>query len=215
MYLPRYFEQTDVRALHGLIRSHPFGTLVTATATGMVANHVPFEIDPVPATFGTLRCHVARANPVWKELRLESEALVIFQGPDAYISPSWYATKQETGEVVPTWNYAIVHARGPIRIIEDREWLRGLVQRLTERHEAGSAEPWHVSDAPPVFIEQLLGAIVGIEIPIRTLNGKWKLSQNRPEADRTGIVTGLAEAGRESAEEMLQIMRGADSGENT
>jgi transcriptional regulator len=215
MYLPRHFEETDAGALHGLIRSRPFGTLVTTAAGRLDANHLPFELDPVPAPYGTLRCHVARANPVWKEVQAATEALVIFLGPDAYISPSWYATKQESGAVVPTWNYAVVHARGAPHVIEDREWLRGLVQRLTDRHEAGRPAPWQVSDAPPAFIDKLLGVIVGIEIPIRTLTGKWKLSQNRPEADRTGIVTGLADAGTEAAGEMLRMMQNANSGGDT
>jgi transcriptional regulator len=207
MYLPKYFEETNTGALHGLIRVCPFGTLITHAANGIEANHLPFELAPEPGPFGTLRAHVARANPVWREALPESEALIIFQGPAGYISPSWYPTKQQSGEVVPTWNYAVVHARGPVRFIEDRQWLRGLVTRLTDRHEAGSAEPWHVSDAPAPFIEQLLGAIVGIEIPIRSLQGKWKLSQNRPPADRQGVVQGLSALGNDAAARLAKMIR--------
>jgi transcriptional regulator len=207
MYLPRYFEVVDVAALHALIAAHPLGALVVNGSGGLIANHVPFELDPAPAPFGTLRCHVARANPVWREATAGVEALVIFQGPSAYISPSWYPAKQETGEVVPTWNYAVVHGRGPVTIIEDRAWLRGFVERLTDRHESGRAPPWQVSDAPPAFIEQLLGAIVGIEIPLRSLTGKWKLSQNRPAADRAGIAAGLMQDAGDAPRHMAAMMR--------
>lgn len=213
MYLPRFFEVTDITALHGLIQAHPFGALVTTGPAGIYANHLPFELAPEPAPFGTLRCHVARANPVWKECMAGPEALVIFQGPSAYISPSWYPTKQETGEVVPTWNYAVVHARGPFNVIEDREWLRGIVTRLTDRHETGRATPWQVSDAPPPFIEQLLGAIVGIEIPLASLTGKWKLSQNRPAADQAGVAAGLAREPGDMARQMAGMMAKAGSGD--
>lgn len=209
MYLPRHFEVTDVAALHGLITAHPFGTLVTTGATGLLANHVPFELDPSPGPLGTLRCHVARANPVWKECAAGSGTLVIFQGPSAYISPSWYPTKRETGEVVPTWNYAVVHGRGPFNVIEDRAWLRGLVERLTDRHEAGRAAPWQVGDAPAPFIDQLLGAIVGIEIPLQALTGKWKLGQNRPAADQAGVAAGLATEPGEMAQLLAAMMGGS------
>ncbi len=206
MYLPRPFEVTDIAVLHGLVSTQPLGTLITTGAAGLLANHVPFELDPAPAPLGTLRCHVARANTVWKDCAAGSEALVIFQGPSAYISPSWYPTKQETGEVVPTWNYAVVHARGPFNVIEDREWLRGLVTRLTDRHEGGRAQPWQVTDAPPAFIGQLLGAIVGIEIPLQSLVGKWKLGQNRPAGDRAGVAAGLAAEPGEAARQMAAMM---------
>ena len=181
--------------------------MITRSADGVEANHLPFELDPEPGPFGTLRGHVARANPVWHESLPEAESLIIFQGPAGYISPSWYATKQENGEVVPTWNYAVVQARGPLHFIEDREWLLGLVTRLTVRHEAGSTEPWHVSDAPAPFIQQLLGAIVGFEVPIRLLQGKWKLSQNRPQKDQQGIVRGLSALGDDAAASLATMVR--------
>src|SRR5215813_4637616 len=176
MYVPKNFEELSVPVLHELIRAHALGTLVTLTAAGLCANHIPMEIDPEPGPFGTLRGHVARANPVWRDAVNEVDALVIFSGPQLYITPSWYATKGESGKVVPTWNYAAVHAHGPLRAIDDPAWLREFVSRLTDRHEGTRAVPWQVSDAPADFVERQLGAIVGIEIPVRRLEGKWKVS---------------------------------------
>ncbi len=207
MYLPKHFEETRIEVLHELIRSHPLGTLVTLASQGLDANHIPFEIDPSPAPFGTLRGHVARANPLWREPPRGVDALAIFQGPQAYVSPSWYPSKRETGKVVPTWNYAVVHAHGPLRIIDDRAWLRALVERLTRRHEAGRREPWQVTDAPPDFIEAQLAAIVGIEMPIARLAGKWKTSQNRSPRDRAGAAEGLAQDAGESAAAMADLVR--------
>jgi transcriptional regulator len=208
MYLPKHFEETRVPVLHDLIRAHPLAALVVLTASGLDANHIPFEIDPDPAPFGTLRGHVARANPLARGLSGDAEALAIFQGPDEYISPSWYATKQETARVVPTWNYAVVHAHGPLRIIDDAAWLRGFVDTLTNRHERGRADPWKVSDAPADYVDAMVKAIVGIEIPLTRLVGKWKVSQNRPEPDRAGVVDALMRDGRESASAMARLVRG-------
>src|SRR3989442_2630338 len=211
MYLPKHFEETRVEVLHELIRTYPFGTLVTLTAGGLDANHIPFEVDPEPAPFGTLRGHVARANPVWRDVSPGAEALVIFQGPDTYISPSWYPTKTETGKVVPTWNYAIVHAHGVPRFINDRAWLRAFVEKLTNRHEAERREPWKITDAPPDYIEKQLGAIIGLEIPITRLVGKWKVSQNRPAQDRNGVVEGLLREGGPSAAAIAELIRQSKS----
>lgn len=193
MYLPAHFNEPRVELLHELIRKRPLGTLVTLAAEGLNANHVPFEFDAEPEPFGTLRCHVARANPMWRDFSPSVEALVIFQGPNAYVSPSFYPSKQVTGEVVPTYNYVIVHGYGTMKVIHDREWLRALVTRLTNRFEAGRGAPWQVTDAPPAFIDKQLGAIVGIEIALTKLVGKWKVSQNRPDGDRDGVVKGLNE----------------------
>lgn len=212
MYVPRQFDEPRVDTLHALIRAHPLGTLVTLTPDGLDANHTPFEIDAGPGEFGTLRGHLARANRQWRDAVDGVEALAVFQGPERYISPSWYATKQETGKVVPTWNYAVVHARGPMRVIEDRAWLRAFVERLTTRYEAGRATPWQVGDAPADFIESLLGAIVGIEIPIMRLTGKWKASQNRPDGDRDGVVEGLRREGGDAAAAMAELVRNATRG---
>jgi transcriptional regulator len=207
MYLPVAFEERRIGVLHDLIRAHPLGTLVTLTPGGLDANHIPFEIDAAPAPRGTLRGHVARANPVWRMFTRDLDVLVVFQGPATYISPAWYPTKRETGRVVPTWNYAVVHAWGPLRVVEDRGWLRALVERLTNRHEADRPEPWRVSDAPPDFVERLLDAIVGLEIPIARLVGKWKVSQNRPPHDRVGVVEGLRRESGGAAAAMADLVR--------
>jgi len=202
MYLPSHFEETRVEVMRQLIRSHPLGALVTFGTDGLNANHVPFEFDPEPAPLGTLRAHVARANPVWREFSKEVEPLVIFQGPQSYITPSWYQTKKETGKVVPTFNYIVVHAYGAMRVIEDADWLRKFVGALTDRFEAPRAQPWAVTDAPEDFIAMQLRAIVGIEISVTRLMGKWKTSQNRPAVDQQGVVAGL----RESDDAVAQAM---------
>lgn len=194
MYVPAQFREDDVPTLHALIKEHSLATLVTLAPDGLVANHIPMEIDPEPLPWGTLRGHVARANPVWQSYAKDVQALAIFMGSQTYITPSWYKTKQDTGKVVPTWNYAVVHAYGPIGIVDDRTWLRNLVERLTRAHEAGRQPSWAVTDAPDDFIEKQLKAIVGIEIPIVRLDGKWKVSQNREPADRAGVVSGLRAA---------------------
>jgi transcriptional regulator len=207
MYLPDHFAESRVDVLHRLIRAHPLAALVTLGAGELNANHIPFEIDPEPAPWGTLRGHVARSNPVWREYSREVEALAIFQGPQHYITPSWYPSKQETGKVVPTFNYVVVHAYGTLRAIEDRAWLRGLVGRLTDRHEAARAQPWKVSDAPDDYVEKMLGAIVGIEIPLTRLVGKWKASQNQPAANRDGVIKGLGELPTADAAAMANVIR--------
>jgi len=193
VYLPAHFEETRPEVLHQIIRNYPLGTLVTLASDGLTANHLPFEYDPQPAPFGTLRCHVARGNSVWKDFDARTPALAIFSGPQAYISPSWYEAKREHGKVVPTYNYFVVHAYGPMRVIEDPQWLHGLVSRLTERFESSRPQPWAVADAPADYIERQLGAIVGLEIPITRLIGKSKASQNRSAADQAGVVHGLRE----------------------
>ncbi len=206
MYVPSHFAESSVDVLHDLIRTHPFGALIVLASGGLDANHIPFEIDPEPAPFGTLRGHVARANPVWRDFSAQVDALVLFQGAHAYISPAWYATKKEHGKVVPTWNYAVVHAHGPLRVIDDRAWLRQFVGKLTDRHEATRSDPWKVTDAPAEFIDTMVAAIVGIEIPIAKLTGKWKVSQNRPEKDRAGVVEGLVHPPSDLATAMAQLV---------
>jgi transcriptional regulator len=206
MYLPSHFEESRAEVLRQLIHDHPLGTLVTFGADGLNANHVPFEFDPDPAPLGTLRAHVARANPVWSGYSREIEPLVIFQGPQVYITPSWYQTKKETGKVVPTFNYIVVHAYGAMRVIEDAAWLRDFVGRLTDRFESTRALPWSVTDAPEDFIATQLRAIVGIEIQLTRLTGKWKISQNRPAADRRGVVAGLRESDDAEAQAMASAI---------
>ncbi|OIQ96087.1 protease synthase and sporulation protein PAI 2 [mine drainage metagenome] len=193
MYLPTHFAQPNVDTLHALMRAHPLATLVTlgAQGQGLDANPVPLMWADDGTPHGVLRGHVARANPVWREAAPGAEALAIFHGPNAYISPSWYPSKRETGKVVPTWNYAVVHARGPLRVIDDAAWVRGLVEILTRTHEAAMPQPWAVGDAPPDYIARMLDAIVGIELALTSLQGKWKTSQNQPAANRAGVVEGL------------------------
>src|SRR3954447_23449437 len=164
MYLPSHFAETRAEVLRELIAAHPLGTLVTSGAAGLEANHIPFEFDPLPAPFGTLRAHVARANPVWRGFFPDTEPLVIFQGPQIYITPSWYATKAETGKVVPTFNYIVVHAYGTMRAIEDQTWLRNLGGMFTWSCDSTLPKPWAITDAPEDFVATHLRAIVGLEI---------------------------------------------------
>ena len=207
MYLPRQFAEERLDVLHAALAAHPLGLLVTHGAGGLDANPVPFMVDASRGPFGTLRAHVARANPLWKDAG--SEVLVMFQGPQTYVSPGWYASKAEHGKVVPTWNYIVVQARGVLRAYDDAVWLRELVGTLTDRHEAGRADPWKLSDAPDDFIAQTLRAIVGIEVELTALVGKWKVSQNRPPADRAGVVRGLEAAGDDVSRAMAAAVRGA------
>ena len=202
MYLPAAFRDDRIESQHELIRSHPLATLITAGAGGLMANPLPFLLHADGGDKGVLRAHLARANPQCRELQSVDEALVVFQGPQAYVSPSLYASKREHGKVVPTWNYATVHAWGRPRLIDDKGWLRALVEALTRIHEAPRSEPWAVDDAPADYIDSMLQAIVGLEIPIARIEGKWKVSQNRPPADRQGVADGLGgdgEAGRAMA----------------
>jgi transcriptional regulator len=190
MYIPRHFAETRVDVLHRLMQQEPFATLVTLGADGLNANHLPLELDASAVPFGVLRGHVSRANRVWQEPSAV-EALVIFEGPQHYVTPAWYPSKEETGKVVPTWNYVVVHAYGTPRFIEDAGWLRAHLERLTDRHEASRPQPWQVGDAPEDYVQGLLKGIVGFEMPIARLSGKWKVSQNRSDADRKGVVDGL------------------------
>ena len=191
MYLPEHFAEPRVEGMHELMRQRPFATLVTSSGGDPVANHIPLLLNGAMGQWGILRGHVARANPVWRDLTDGAPALAIFHGPDAYITPSWYATKRETGKVVPTWNYVVVHARGRVRAIDDGAWLREHLDALTANFEASFAEPWSASDAPEDYIQKLVSAIVGIELVITELSGKWKLSQNQPAANREGVIQGL------------------------
>jgi transcriptional regulator len=209
MYMPAHFEENRPEVLHRLIAEQPFGALITNGPNGLDANHLPFEFDAQLApgggdakltstgsdtaaeTRGILRAHVARANPVWQEVAANPEALVIFQGPAAYISPTWYPSKHETHRQVPTYNYMVVHAHGRIVVRDDEAFVRGLVARLTRKMEAGEAVPWKMGDAPADYIAQMLGAIVGLEIEVTRLVGKWKLGQNKEAADRRGAADTL------------------------
>ena len=202
MYLPAHFEEKRADVLHALIRSHSLGTLVTLnTASELQANPIPFLVEPGPQAHGTLRGHVARANPMWRETRGDVDALVVFQGAQSYVSPGWYPSKAEHGKVVPTWNYIVVQARGRLRAIDDAVWLRALVARLTDRFESPQARPWGIGDAPADYIETMLRAIVGIEIELTSLVGKWKVSQNQPAVNQASLLEALA------VEPMAELIR--------
>jgi transcriptional regulator len=199
MYVPKHFAETRIEVLHGLIRDYPFAAVVANTVDGLVANHLPFE-----RVGGALHGHVARGNEL---ARLDgAEVLAIFQGPDGYISPNWYPTKQETHREVPTWNYAVAHVHGRLKVVADAAWLRALLERLTDRHEAAEPQPWHVADAPADHVEKMLPAIVGIEIAIERIEGKFKLSQNHPERNRLGVVAGLRRRDGDGDAELAALM---------
>ena len=199
MYTPKHFVETRVEALHGLIRAYPFATLVTRAADGLTANHLPFEL-----VGEVLHGHVARGNEL---AQLDgAEVLLVFQGPDGYISPNWYPSKHETGREVPTWNYAVVHVHGRLRVIDDATWMRRLLETLTDHHEAGQPQPWKVSDAPDDHIETSLRAIVGLEVSIDRIEGKFKLSQNHPARNRAGVIAGLRERDGDGDAELAEWM---------
>jgi transcriptional regulator len=194
MYQPDHFREDRIETQHELIRAYPLGLLITAGAGGLLANPIPFQLDTTGGEGpGVLRAHLARANTQWADLRDGGECLVVFQGPQAYVSPSWYATKPETGKVVPTWNYATVHVWGRPRVRDQSSWVRGQIDALTGEREAGRSEPWGVEDAPADFIAAQMRGIVGLELPIDRIEGKWKVSQNRSAADRQGVERGLRE----------------------
>jgi transcriptional regulator len=209
MYQPPAFREDRPEVLHALIRKHPLGLLITAGPAGLLANLFPFLLDAEGAQMGTLRLHMARANPQWRELERGEECLVVFQGPQDYVTPSWYATKRETGKVVPTWNYVTVHAWGRPRVMNDDAWLRRQIEDLTNSREAQRTEPWLVSDAPDDFVAVQMRAIVGIEIPIARIEGKWKMSQNRPEADRAGVIAGFRETGSDAIAALVEERGGS------
>jgi transcriptional regulator len=208
MYLPAHFEETRTPVMHDLVRAHPLATWVVQGADALLVNHIPFLIDAERGPYGTLVGHVARANPIWKQLRT---SVAVFQGPQAYVSPNWYPGKHAHGKAVPTWNYAVVHAHGTPRAIESHDALLDIVTRLTRVHEAGQAAPWAVSDAPPDYIDQMLKAIVGIEMPIERLVGKWKVTQNRSLPDRLGTAAGLRQQGGEQSLAMAELVAPTDA----
>ena len=191
MYVPQQFAEPRVQELHRIVRDNSLGMLVTNTATGLEANHLPFLLDEQPGTGGVLIAHVARANPIWRDIRDDDAVLVVFRGVGGYISPNWYPGKQETHRRVPTWNYEVVHAHGTIHVRDDEKFVRGVVGRLTRQHEADQAQPWKMSDAPSDFIAEELRHIVGIEIRITRLEGKRKLNQHYQLQDREGAIRGL------------------------
>lgn len=208
MYIPRFNEENRPEVLHALIKSRPFATLVTLGASGLVATHLPMVFDPSDGTHGTLRCHLSRANTQWRDFSSSVDALAIFSGSQHYITPNWYPEKAEDGKVVPTWNYVVVHAYGPITVIEDPAWLQQHLNALTSTHEAASSTPWHVSDAPADYIASQMKGIVGVEIPIRRLEGKWKVSQNQSERTRDSIECGLEDLNTPESLAMRDLVSG-------
>ena len=213
MYNPEHFECRDPGEIRRLIEEHPLGALVARGPQGLDANHLPFELLPDAGPEGTLIGHVARANPLWRELSDGDEVLVIFRAEEGYLSPNWYPSKHEAHRQVPTWNYRVVHVHGTLAIRDDERFVRGVVARLTRVHEArtGSATPWRMGDAPADYLDRMLGAIVGIEVEITAIVGKWKLGQNKDERDRLGAAEALSERGLEA---IAAAMRGARAGES-
>lgn len=206
MYVPALFKEDRVAVLHEAIRKYGFGTLVTSSETELEASHIPMLLDPEPAPLGTIIGHLAKANPQWQRVKPDAQALAIFLGPNTYITPSWYPTKQQTGKVVPTWNYLAIHAYGALSFFDNPEELRAHVSTMTDTHEAPRDAPWAVSDAPERFVDQMLRAIVGFKLCITRLEGKWKMSQNRPTEDVSGVLEGLRREPGEAHEAVAEIV---------
>jgi transcriptional regulator len=208
MYIPKANEENRIEVLHDLIESHPLASLVTMGQDGLFASHLPMVLERGAGRQGLLKGHLSRANRQWHDLVPAVEALAIFAGPQHYISPSWYPEKAETGKVVPTWNYIVVHVYGALRIIEDQQWLLDHLHALTTVHEASSSTPWKVSDAPADYVASLTKGIVGVELPIARIEGKWKVSQNQPERNRAGILDGLERLGTPESLAMKALVAG-------
>jgi len=206
MYIPSSNAEHRPEVMCDFIEAHPLGALITASADGLFETHLPLLVDRGRGAHGVLEGHLARANPHHRQASVTSEALVIFTGPEAYVTPAWYASKAEHGKVVPTWNYVAVHAYGTLRFVEDGAWLHAHLERLTRRHEDGRAEPWSIADAPAEYIAGLERAVVGMELTITRLEGKWKMSQNRPAADIDGVVRGLGESPHAGEREVAAIV---------
>jgi transcriptional regulator len=204
MYVPEHFAEQNVPAVHALMAEHPFATLIANGSSGLLANHLPFVFDAESGANGVLRAHVARANEVWQLVSDGAEVLVVFQGPQHYVSPSWYPSKHEAHRQVPTWNYQVVHARGTIAWRHDEAFLRGIVAQLTKIHEAGERVPWRMSDARPDYLEEMLRNIIGLEIPVTSLRGKSKLSQNKEDRDRLGAAEALRVRGAGDLADAMQ-----------
>ena len=207
MYLPKQFEERDRQRLRSLIQRYPLGSLVTATESGLDANHIPFLFTDTGSAAGTLHGHIARANPLWREGVRDAAALVIFHSPDSFISPSWYPSKRENARVVPTWNYAVVHVHGVLRFVDDPAWVRSHVEAFTREHEGKRDPAWAVTDAPADFVEKMVTAVVGIEIAITRIVGKWKVSQNRSRGDRVAVVEALEREATSSGAAIAALMR--------
>jgi transcriptional regulator len=206
MYIPKHFEETRPEALHEVVRNNSLATLVTFADGQLVANHIPMILD---AETGILRAHIARANSLWKSFNEDVGCMAIFQGPANYISPSYYPSKLETEKVVPTWNYAVVHVHAKLKIIDDPAWILNQITELTAHQETARKKPWKVSDAPQEYVEKLIGALIGLELKIERIEGKWKLSQNQKPKDHQGVIDGLLQESHQSAATMAAWVRNA------
>lgn len=204
MYNPSHFEEKRLDVLQDLVRAHPLATLVLMSPDGLLANHIPLFLRDDGTQFGTLAGHIARANPLWNVADPTVAALAIFQGAQHYISPQWYATKNEHGKVVPTWNYVVVHGKGPLVVHDDAQWVRQLLLDLTAQQESAMPTPWQVDEAPRDYTDAMIKALVGIEIPLQSLAGKWKVSQNQPQANQQSLVQALQGRGDDAAVAMAQ-----------
>ncbi|MBM4207753.1 MAG: FMN-binding negative transcriptional regulator [Gammaproteobacteria bacterium] len=207
MYVPKHFEVTDIGLMHELIRDYPLATLITLGKDGINANHIPFYLAQNPQPYGLLQGHVARSNNLLQNINDDLDYLAIFHGSNTYITPNWYATKEETGKVVPTWNYAVVHVYGRLSIIDEPSWLYNQLSTLTDHNEARFSKPWSISDAPQDFTEKLMASIVGIEMTITKLIGKWKVSQNQQERNQESVIAGLTSDNQLGAFHMADLVR--------
>lgn len=206
MHVPKTFQQNDPGNLEDIITQYPFATLITCSEAGIEANHLPFLLNQSNGK-KVLQGHIAKANPLWKNLDDNSEVLVVFHGPNCYVSPNYYPTKMETGKAVPTWNYVTVHVKGVMSYIHDKKWNLDMLNNLTSQHEAGQANPWSMLDAPEIYIQKMLPAIVGLEIEALSLTGQWKVSQNQPERNKQGVVTGLSQESSSDSQRISELVK--------
>jgi len=213
MYIPKKFQQDDIKNFKDVMIEYPFATLITHNETGTDAEHIPLLLNRVNDK-DVLQGHIAKANPLWKNIKENTPVLIVFNGPNCYISPNYYPTKQDHGKVVPTWNYVVVHVKGIISAIHDEKWKLKMIDNLTNQHEKHQANPWVITDAPSEYINKMLPAIVGLEIEILSINGKWKVSQNQPERNKQGIYTALAQEGDHNAHKIAELVKdNMDNGE--
>ncbi len=206
MHIPKKFQQNDSEQLNDIIQQYPFGSLVTHSDAGIEANHIPFVLNQSHGK-DSLQGHIAKVNPLWENINDNDEVLVIFHGPNCYVSPNYYPTKKETGKAVPTWNYIVVHVRGTISFKRDDQWNLEMINQLTAQHEIEQSIPWSTADAPESYIQKMLPAIVGIEIEISSIKGQWKLSQNQPEVNQTGVVEGLSKVDEANSQKIAELVK--------
>lgn len=206
MYIPKRFLQDDINQLKGMMANHSFATFISQSESGVEANHMPLVLNE-SGQKSVLQGHIAKANPLWKNLKDKSEVLIIFNGPNCYISPNYYPTKKDNGKVVPTWNYVSVHVKGIVSFIHDEEWVLTMLNNLTDQYEANQPVPWSVSDAPQAYIDKMLSAIVGLEIDILSITGKWKVSQDKAEVNQEGIIKGLSQQADSNAKNIATLVK--------